>query len=63
MYDAVPWMKLSSFFTKGTVTQSQTVDGRTIIINWSAVPFVSYDNPWADIDRERAPHFKRGRWV
>ncbi len=57
LYESVPWMKIPDFITKGTATQNQTTDGQQVIVNWSNVQFVTYDNPWADIPRERAIKF------
>ena len=59
LYDSVPWMIISDYFSKGTVTQNKTVDGELMIVNWSAVQFVKYDNPWADIPQEKAVKFRR----
>ena len=63
VHESVPWMKISGFITKGTVSQTKTTDGRQIIVNWGQVPFVSYDNPWATISSDQAPHFKNGSWT
>jgi hypothetical protein len=63
LHGKVPWMKLSSYISKETTTENQTVDGRTLIINWGSVPFVGYDNPWSDIPFNHPLKLKRGQWV
>ena len=59
LYKSVPWMLISDYITKGTVTQTHTADGTQIIVNWSAVQFVTYDNPWADIPADQAVKIPR----
>lgn len=53
-HEAVPWMKLSDFMSKGTVTQNRTIAGELVIVNWGALQVVSYDNPWTGIDSAHA---------
>lgn len=60
VHNGVPWMKISSLITKGTVTQNRTVDGDLVILNWSMAQVVTYDNPWQDIPRDQAIKFESG---
>jgi hypothetical protein len=59
LYQGVPWMLISDYITKGTVSQTRTTAGDRVIVNWSAVQFVTYDNPWENISREQAVKIPR----
>jgi hypothetical protein len=42
------WAVLSTKISGGTISGHKTTDGRDVIVNWSRVEAVTYQNPWVE---------------